>query len=182
MRKDDSDIVVGEYVLGTMDAERRRDFEERLQREPPLRARVAAWEAALTVLENGAEVPPPAGLWSRVARAVEDDSSTAPFHTVRQDEGKWTSIGPGLEKKCLYRDPLTGLESCLIRMQPGAVFAAHHHADAEECLVLEGDLLIGDVRLDAGGYQVASPGTDHPVLRSENGGIIFVRGALDLGD
>jgi anti-sigma factor ChrR (cupin superfamily) len=182
MSKDDTDIVAGEYVLGTMDAERRREFEVRLQREPALRARVAAWEAALTVLEDGAEVPPPAEVWSRVTRAVDHDSSAGPFQTVRQGEGNWTAIGPGLEKKRLYRDPLTALESCLIRMQPGAEFAAHHHAGAEECLVLEGDLLIGDLHLKAGDYQVASPGTHHPALRSESGGVIFVRGVLTFGD
>jgi quercetin dioxygenase-like cupin family protein len=182
MSKDNIDMVAGEYVLGTMDARRRRDFEERLRREPALRARVAAWEAALTVLEGGVEVPPPGELWSRIARALDHDASAGPFQTVRQDEGKWTAIGPGLEKKHLYRDPLTGLESCLVRMQPGAVFAAHHHAEAEECLVLEGDLLIGDLHLKAGDYQVASAGTHHPTLRSERGGVIFVRGRVALGD
>ena len=178
MSRDDIDIAAGEYVLGTMDAEQRRAFEARLQREPALRERVARWEAILAGLEDGTQHPPPAALWSLLVRALDREPSADPFRTVRHGEGEWTAIGPGLEKKRLYRDPLTGLESCLIRMQPGAVFEAHHHADAEECLVLEGDLRIGDVHLKAGDYQVAAPGTHHPALKSETGGLIYVRGVL----
>jgi anti-sigma factor ChrR (cupin superfamily) len=178
----DNPFVTGEYVLGTMEAERRRDFEARLQREPALRAIVARWEAVLAGLEDGAQHPPPAELWSRLARALDHETSPDPVRTVRQAEGDWTEIGPGLQKKHLYRDSLTGLDSCLIRMQPGAVFKAHHHAHAEECLVLEGDLLIGDQHLKAGDYQVAAPGTQHPALKSESGGLIYVRGAVAFRD
>jgi hypothetical protein len=180
---DDRDIAAGEYVLGTMPVERRREFEARMRSEPALRARVARWEAALAGLEDGSQHPPSTELWSRLMRALNHDEPLAnPFRTVRQGEGKWTAIGPGLEKKHLFHDTLTGLDSCLIRMQPGAVFEAHDHADVEECLVLEGDLLIGDLHLKAGDYQVAAPGTHHPARLSEGGGLIYVRGALALRD
>lgn len=177
MSRDETDIMAGEYVLGTMEPERRRAFVERLRREPELRSRVAAWEIALTRLEDSAEMLPPAALWSRLSEAVERERAASLLTTVRQGEGAWIAIGPGLEKKHLYQDPQTGLESCLIRMQPGATFEAHYHANAEECLVLEGDLRIGDVQLKAGDYQVAAPGTHHPVLSSRNGAVLYVRGA-----
>jgi hypothetical protein len=47
------------------------------------------------------------------------------------------------------------------------VFEAHDHADVEECLVMPGDLLIGERHLKAGDYQVAAPGTRHPPLKSD---------------
>jgi anti-sigma factor ChrR (cupin superfamily) len=62
-------------------------------------------------------------------------------------------------------------------MQPGASIQGHHHASAEECLVLEGDLRIGDLHLKAGDYHVAAEGSIHPVLRSQGGAVMFVRGA-----
>jgi anti-sigma factor ChrR (cupin superfamily) len=63
-------------------------------------------------------------------------------------------------------------------MRPGASIEGHHHANAEECLILEGDLAIGDLRLNAGDYHVAAKGTIHPVLRSQGGALMFVRGAF----
>jgi quercetin dioxygenase-like cupin family protein len=141
-----------------------------------LREQVARWEVLLSRLERDDHVAPPADLWSRVERALDQQPSASPFHTVRLDDGEWKPIRPGLERKLLYREPGTGTESYLFRMKPGALIEGHHHARAEECLVLEGDLTIGDLRLNAGDYHVAERGTIHPVLRSDGGAVMFVRG------
>jgi quercetin dioxygenase-like cupin family protein len=178
MSKHDVDIAAGEYVLGMLSTEQRHRFEQRLEKEPALRGQVARWEILLTRLEVGNQAAPPANLWSRVERTLDQEASAAPFHTVRLEDGEWMSIRPGLEKKLLYRDPATGTGSYLFRMQPGALIEGHHHARAEECLVLEGDLTIGDLRLNAGDYHVAAEGTIHPVLRSQGGAVMFVRGAV----
>jgi len=63
-------------------------------------------------------------------------------------------------------------------MAPGASIQGHHHARAEECLVLEGDLMVGELRLNAGDYHVAGMGSMHPVLKSQGGAVMFVRGAV----
>jgi quercetin dioxygenase-like cupin family protein len=178
MSKYDVDIVAGEYVLGILSAEQRQRFEERLEKEPALRDHVARWEALLSRLETGNQAAPPADLWSRLDQALGQEASAPPFHTVRVEDGEWTSIQPGLERKLLYRDPATGTQSYLFRMQPGASIQGHHHARAEECLVLEGDLRIGDLHLNAGDYHVAAEGSIHPVLRSQGGAVMFVRGAV----
>jgi quercetin dioxygenase-like cupin family protein len=176
MSKYDVDIAAGEYVLGILSPEQRHRFEERLENEPLLREQVARWEVLLSRLERDDHVAPPADLWSRVERALDQQPSASPFHTVRLDDGEWKPIRPGLERKLLYREPGTGTESYLFRMKPGALIEGHHHARAEECLVLEGDLTIGDLRLNAGDYHVAERGTIHPVLRSDGGAVMFVRG------
>ena len=178
MSEYDADIVAAEYVLGILDAEQSRRFEQRLEKEPALRAEVVRWEVLLAGFETRIEDAPPAAVWSRLAQALDREASAAPFHTVRLEDGEWMSIGLGVEKKFLYRDPITGTESSLFRLQPGAFIEAHHHAKAEECLVLEGDLTIGDLRLNAGDYHLAGKGTIHPVLRSQSGAVLFVRGAV----
>ena len=178
MSEYDADVLAGEYVLGILDVEQSRRFEQRLEKEPALRVAAAQWEALLTGFETGAEEAPPAEAWSRLAQALARQASAAPFHTVRLEDGDWVSIGLGVDKKFLYRDPTTGTESALFRLQPGAFIEAHHHAKAEECLVLEGDLTIGDLRLNPGDYHLAGKGTIHPVLRSESGAVLFVRGAV----
>lgn len=43
----------------------------------------------------------------------------------------------------------------------------------EESLVLEGDLLIGDLKLGPGDYQVAMLGTSHPLTRTVSGSLCF---------
>ena len=178
MSKFDVDIAAGEYVLGILSPEQRHRFEERLEKEPALREQVARWEVLLSRLERGNQAAPPPDLWSRIERALDQQASASPFHTVRLNDGEWMPIRPGLERKLLYRDPATGTESYLFRMEPGALIEGHHHARAEECLVLEGDLTIGDLHLNAGDYHVAARGSIHPVLRSQGGAVMFVRGAV----
>jgi quercetin dioxygenase-like cupin family protein len=178
MSKDDVNIAAGEYVLGILSPEERHRFEQRLENEPLLRERVARWETLLSRLEREDQLGTPPDLWSRVERALNQEASTSPFHTIRPDDGEWLPIRPGLERKVLYRDPETGAESYLFRMEPGASIEGHRHASAEECLVLEGDLTIGDLRLNAGDYHVAARGSIHPVLRSQGGAVMFVRGAV----
>jgi anti-sigma factor ChrR (cupin superfamily) len=63
-------------------------------------------------------------------------------------------------------------------MAPGALIEGHHHESPEECLILEGDLSVGELRLNAGDYHVAARGSMHPVLRSQGGAVMFVRGAV----
>ncbi|MGH6953664.1 MAG: cupin domain-containing protein [Alphaproteobacteria bacterium] len=69
--------------------------------------------------------------------------------------------------------------SILVRMEPGARFAAHGHPVTEECLVLEGEMVIGGVRFVAGDYHLAPKGLPHPEVSSPRGGVIFVRCALE---
>jgi anti-sigma factor ChrR (cupin superfamily) len=176
MSNDDVEITAGEYVLGILAPEECRRFEQRLEAEPRLRERVARWETLLSCLEREDQTATPPDLWPRLKRALDQEASVATFHTIRVDDGKWMLIRPGLERKTLYRDPETGVESYLFRMEPGASIEGHHHASAEECLVLEGDLTIGDLRLNAGDYHVAAKGSIHPNLRSQGGAVMFVRG------
>lgn len=176
MSNHDVDIAAGEYVLGILSPEQRQRFEERLQNEAMLREQVARWEILLSRLERDDQAAPPVDLWPRVEQALDRQVAASPFHTVRLDEGEWMAIQPGLQRKLLYRDPTTGTGSYLLRMKPGASIEGHHHATAEECLILEGDLTIGDLRLNAGDYHVAEVGTIHPVLSSHGGAVMFVRG------
>ena len=178
MSKYDADILAAEYVLGVLSAEQCRRFEERMEKEPALRRQVARWEVLLTRLEAEKQTAPPAALSSRIGQALDQEILAASFHTVRLEDGDWVLVRSGLERKLLYRDPVTGEESYLFRMQPGASIEGHHHAKAEECLILEGDLAIGNLRLGAGDYHLAPKGTIHPVLRSQGGALMFVRGGL----
>ena len=67
--------------------------------------------------------------------------------------------------KVLTRDRNGEPGSLLMRWQAGAVVPEHVHHRAEECLVVEGDLLNEGQRLGPGDFAVAQPSGTH-ALRS----------------
>ncbi|MBV7536443.1 anti-sigma factor [Duganella sp. sic0402] len=70
--------LAGEYVLGTLSAAERRALEQRMTREPLLRAEVAAWERRLLPLTSLAPpVEPSAAVWPRIAASVQAAFSPA---------------------------------------------------------------------------------------------------------
>lgn len=69
---DDTDTLAGEYVLGTLSAEQRRDVQTRLPQDAMLRDAVARWEARLLPLNGlAAPVEPSELLWPRIARTLD---------------------------------------------------------------------------------------------------------------
>lgn len=92
------------------------------------------------------------------------------------DEG-WLEIAPGIDKKLLWSD---GREvSSYYRFAPGAHIAGHPHPRDEECMMLDGELFIGDVLLKAGDYQRAPAGSRHGEVFSDCGALFYVRGAAN---
>jgi quercetin dioxygenase-like cupin family protein len=118
-------------------------------------------------------------LRSRVlARSRELTSSQT--RTVRAGEGEWRAIAPGVTIKLLRRNTSTDNMTAFIRMQPGASVEAHPHPQSEECLILEGEIFIGEHRLCAGDMHVAAAGTIHAPVTSPRGALMVVRAQLCL--
>ena len=114
----------------------------------------------------------------REARPLDDGDAAAPetgATTIRSGEEGWFGWGPGVEKKILHVDRAAGFESYLLRMAAGARLPAHDHGATEECLMLEGEIAIGDLRLAAGDYHVVAAGTGHPEIISETGAVAYLR-------
>ncbi|MES1955637.1 anti-sigma factor [Salinisphaera hydrothermalis] len=66
---DELDLIAAEYVLGTLDPEEARAFQQRLVDDAAARTRLAAWEQRLARLGLDLEpVEPPAHVWEGVAR------------------------------------------------------------------------------------------------------------------
>lgn len=107
----------------------------------------------------------------RQARA----SKHAGLTTVLEDKEGWTKLGPLVEMKLLRSDEES--RSYLLKMHPGAVLPSHQHTLDEECLMLEGEVWIGDMHLGAGDYHVAAKGSSHGAVRTSTGGLAFMRGA-----
>lgn len=118
-----------------------------------------------------------ARLRRRVMRAIATEA-TPDHHTVQPADAAtpWQPWGPGLQIKVLHE--ADGVMSYLVRLAAGASLPPHHHPVDEECVVLEGAVTIGSLRVPAGGYHRGLCGLPHDALRSDEGAVIFLRGAV----
>lgn len=111
----------------------------------------------------------------RLLQRIAADS-TGRHLTLQPGQGDWQRFGDGLTLKVLHeRD---GIMSYLVRLAPGASLPAHRHPVDEECVVLEGEVAIGELRVAAGGFHLGRAGVLHDRLRSDGGALIFLRGAV----
>lgn len=139
------------------------------------------------LLEAQAPVLPPPdralALRNRVlGRARQEASHRHPLDhlTVRGADGIWVRVMPGVKMKMLREDEQT--RSYLMKLSPGARLPAHGHAMDEECMVLEGDVWLGDVHAHAGDYHLARSGIPHGEVRTEGGCLLFLRGQKHYAD
>lgn len=95
---------------------------------------------------------------------------------ANQHDG-WQMVDIGLFRKILHSDGI--LTSSLYRIEPGGKAPFHPHTQNEECMMLSGDVFLGDILLQAGDYQLAPVGSFHGEAYSDVGGLLFVRGAAD---
>lgn len=116
-----------------------------------------------------------AAIKQRVLETVrrEDPQATGDHVTVRSEAGAWMAFGSQVQIKMLHSDGR--YHSVLLRMAPGASLPAHSHGDDEECMVLEGEAYLGDIRVKAGDYHLAPKGSHHGEIRSDTGALLFLR-------
>jgi len=176
----DTDGLAAEYVLGTLAGEARDQFVETLAHDPALEKLVADWEQRLAPLSERIEpMNPPAGLWDKIDAAVDVAASPGEKAiNIRAGEGDWVQRFQGVDKKILFSDPVAGTESYLLRLAPGAWIPAHEHLMSEQCLMIEGDVVIGDIRLGPGDFHAIPAGTPHPPVVSEGGALAFIVGEI----
>ena len=98
------------------------------------------------------------------------------------DEEGWIKAFPGGSFKVLHGDASipNSLLSYLIRLEPGFKMEGHGHPFDEETLMLEGDLTLGDIKLNAGDYHFAPAGVTHGNVSTSNGCVAYMRGALPV--
>jgi len=103
------------------------------------------------------------------------DTQPSDTETVRAEEVPWHEQWPGVWVRVLKRDVAADLQIALIRVEPGGRVPGHTHRKDEECLVLEGEILIGTHRLGAGDLHIARAGGHHPEVSSPCGALVMLR-------
>ena len=116
-----------------------------------------------------------------IMHRIRQQSTAAPegFAIVRANDSEWIEAYPGAAYKPLQEHG-DGLLSYLIRLEPGFRMQGHGHPFDEECLMIEGDLTLGDITLHAGDFHLARAGVMHGDISTRAGCIAFIRGALPI--
>lgn len=109
---------------------------------------------------------------------AEPELESALIRQAASSAWRPTSVD-GVTVRELAVDPDGASVTMLIRMERGASYPAHEHGGPEECYVLQGDLVIGDLTMHAGDFQRMEAGTRHPVQRTETGCLLFLRSSTD---
>lgn len=184
------------YAAGALTDSECTAFEAHLDAGcPACSAEVAPFAAvaAKLLLPVPEAVPPPgvrAALLDRLAAAssplrgsvLEEAMAREPGLEVivrKPVDGPWQDTAvPGVRLRVLSVDRTRNQFSALVRMAPGAAYPRHVHAGPEECMVLEGELHVGDAVMHAGDYQHAPVGSTHGVQRTETGCLLFITSSL----
>jgi len=171
------------YAMRALPIEEAAAFETHLARCAACRAEADSLARVcdeLAVLAS--PVTPPPLLRGRVIERIRGDESARPlvppFSFVRAAEGDWLPTPfQGIELRVLFTDEANDRVTMLMRMAAGSAFPSHRHGDVEECYVLEGDLLSGDVPLRAGDYQRAEAHSIHQGQSTRGGCLLLVTGS-----
>jgi quercetin dioxygenase-like cupin family protein len=96
--------------------------------------------------------------------------------SIFSHEGDWIEVQKGLLQKVLWTDGT--VVSRFFRIEPGTTIEGHYHPLDEECMMLSGDIFLGDILVQEGDYHLAPAGTEHLEIFSDTGALLYVRGAI----
>ncbi len=136
--------------------------------------RIRSKQGALAYL-RGSSVGQPLSMFKEVLGGLlpknhkESESITA-------GEGEWIEIQTGVFQKDLWTDGTVA--SRFFRLNAGTYMDGHYHPLDEECMMLSGDIFLGDILVQEGDYHVAPAGTEHLEIFSDTGALLYVRGAV----
>ena len=145
----------------------------------------SALDADIAEHLHDALVPEPmdAELAARVKRRVLQRiaEEQRPQHlTVHAGDGVWQPFGPGVQLKLLHA--AGDIWSYLLKLEPGAQLPTHRHPVDEECVVLEGVVQVGELRVAAGGFHLGRKDVLHAPITALDGALLFLRGARPEAD
>jgi quercetin dioxygenase-like cupin family protein len=115
--------------------------------------------------------------WHSSTAGISEFGQTQDSHRVSAGDTGWEPLRQGVSIKPLHT--VGERISMLVRFEPGARVPAHGHGLTEKCLMVEGELFLGDVLLREGEFQYAPAGSEHGELFSDVGCLLFFSGAID---
>lgn len=135
-------------------------------------SRVRSRDGALLFL-RGVTIGNPLGVARDLLGAWLPGSGAAAT-TVRADDAGWRAWLPEVDVKPLWDDG--SAQSLLVRMRPGGRLPQRDLALDEECLVIDGELILDDTVLRAGDYQQTPAPRARLATATDVGALLYLRG------
>ncbi|NIS08577.1 MAG: hypothetical protein GWO07_07410 [Candidatus Dadabacteria bacterium] len=107
-------------------------------------------------------------------KPTDQTSQDKGFLYVRENEGSWVEVVKGVHVKDLFTDTERQYSTVLVKMDPGAAFPDHKHAEYEECYIISGELNMGGHKFTKGDYIRADADSMHHSIYSEIGCTLLV--------
>ena len=183
------------YAAGALTNFERTDVERRVaDGDEIMLAAVRSWDEVVAALGTtlAPVTPDPrikAALLARLEpeRAEQTETvseaaiSRVPVQVVHRADGAgWRSAGaPGASVRVLNADRKRGRMTTLMKIDPGCRFPSHAHPGDEECLVISGDMIDGDLLLGPGDYVRSAAGTHHDELTTRTGCVCLIVSAAE---
>lgn len=166
------------YAAGALDGEELAQFETHLAAGcAECQARIRDARESLAEISHSLKpVLPAPAIKERILNQIDSQSSGLVF--IHADEGSWIEPEPGIFAKILNMDMERQRVTALVRLTPGARYAAHRHVGTEEVLVLEGSCYCGGRLLRKGDYHRAEVGSIHLDMCSDEGSLMLVTAPL----
>jgi len=163
------------FAAGALPAEEEAEFRKHVKNCGVCADQARAFgEAAgwLPFAFEGVDAPP--HLREKLLARIQQPEPPPGIRVVRANQGAWHTLVPGVTAKRLFAESPAGNVALLVRMEPGAKYPPHSHADVEHCYVLEGELHFGDLVLHPGDYQCAMASTKHRDSYTVNGCMVLI--------
>jgi len=163
------------YALGAVTAGEAEQFRKRLEGGCALcRNLFESYRGVSTALAVSVpELDPPARLRGRLLESIGTapaGSPSFPGTLVREGETPWRATkSPGVQFRSLR-----GRRTFLLKFAPDSWYPEHDHAEAEECLVLDGTVESDGMTAAAGDYLYMPKGTHHAPLYSKSGCTLLI--------
>ena len=174
------------YALGALDAREKEQFEKHLANCQACAAELQDLREVATGIASTVATQPPAELRERlIARVARSPRRPGLAYNesglliARSHEINWRTLAPGISYKPLYQDTTRSSDTMLVRMEPGAHYPSHRHAQVEELFLLSGDLHVQDQVMHAGDYCRADPDSVHDSSYSEGGCLFLLMASPD---
>ena len=174
----DDQLRAAYMVLGLLQPEEEAAARQEAIDDPSFGALAASWAERLDSADPATDAPAPDGLWDRISDRIDDTISAPQTQTLRREDGVWETLAPGLQRKVVHADRAAGTVSYLVRMRAGAILPVHIHERDEQCVIVEGQLQIGDRSFSAGDFHLAHAGGEHVPIKAVTDSLFFIHGAL----
>ncbi len=89
-------------------------------------------------------------------------------HYVDVEGMEWEQLGPTSQRKVLFHDPKTDMQTWLCKVAPGGVIPFHEHPDIEQTYVIDGSFEDDEGVCTAGNFVWRPAGSRH-IGRAPNG-------------